>query len=230
MTEQVYNPFEDKDVRLPVYKKDGKNLVLPAFISGVRFVDITSKQNESLTLAELEFEVHESADKIKEPIQLFHENDEGRYDYRKPAEETVPASTFVGQRIKAGRNSKIWRNNTKASGRMNRIFLDTLRTIGVDIKTKKIEHEGKKIDAPVIPDLSEELLLGLPVFIWLDEERFTDRNGRNVVFTSVGKYVKIDGIPRVEVLENTLDDNAPAKSTAPKADDPFDGMDEDLPF
>ena len=229
MAEQVYNPFEDKDVRLPVYKKNGKNLVLPAFISGVKLIDITSKQGEHLMLADLEFEIHESASKIKE-IELFNETDEGKYNYRSPSGEVVSGDVFIGQRIKAGRNSKVWRNHTKVSGRMNRIFLDTLKALGVEIKTKKIEHEGKKIDAPVIPELTEDLLLGLPVFIWLDEESFTAKDGRNVSFTAVGKFVKIDGVERVETLENTLDENAPAASTAPKADDPFDGLDSDLPF
>jgi len=229
MSELVYNPFEDKDVRLPIYKKDGKNLVLPAFICGVRIREVTSKQNESLSIVEFEFEIHESAKKVQ-PITLFKEDDEGKYNYRLPIDETVPGSTFVGQRIKSGDRTKVWRNNTKASGRMNRMYLETLKALGVEIKTKKIEHEGKKIDAPVIPDVSEELFLGLPLFIWLDEESFTNKQGRNISFTAAGKYVKIDGMPRVEVLENSLSDNtasAPAQEKATVFDDIDDS---DLPF
>ena len=229
MSEVLYNPLEDEDVRLPIYKKNGKNTVFPAFICGVDVKQVTSKAGESLEITELEFEIHESAEKM-EPVTVYEENEDGKYDYRRPKEE-IPATTFVGIRIKAGSNGKMWKNLTKGSGRTNRMLIDSLKAIGVELKTKKVETNGKKVDALVIPELTEELLLGLPVFAWLDEESFTGRDGKNVSYTAVNKYVKIDGIERVTVLENTLLANNKGNKSKPKSDDdPFSDMDDDLPF
>jgi len=225
MSEVIYNPFEDTDVNLPVYKKDGKNLILPAFICGVKATEITSKAGEDLVVAELEFEIHDSAEKVE--VQVFNEDEEGRYNYRSPS-EVVNGSLFVGKRIKSGNRGKLWKNLTKGSGRMNRILLENLKSLGIEPKTKKIEHEGKKIDAPVIPDLTPDLLLGLPVFIYLDEESFTGRDGKNVTYTCVNKYVKMDA-ERVNVLENSYSETSSGKPKK-KEDDPFSDIEDDLPF
>jgi len=228
MSEVLYNPLEDEDVRLPIYKKNGKNMVFPAFISGVKLINVTSKAGEDLQICELEFEIHESAEKM-EPVTIFEETEDNKYDYRRPKEE-VPATTFVGGRVKTGNNGKLWKNLTKGSGRMNRILIESLKALGVDIKTKKVETDKKKVDAVVIPELTEELFLGLPVFIWLDEESFTAKDGRNVSYAAVNKYVKIDGVDRTTVLENTLAVSNNGKAPAKKQDDPFADMDDDLPF
>lgn len=228
MSEVLYNPLEDDDVKLPVYKKNGKNNVFPAFISGMKTTEIQSKKSgEDMLICELEFEIHESANKM-EPVTIFEEDEDGRYDYRRPKEE-VPATTFVGERIKSGNNGKLWKNLTKGSGRMNRILIENLKTLGVELKTKKVESDGKKVDALVIPDLTEDLLLGLPAFIWLDQESFTAKDGRNVSYTAVNKFVKMDNHDRVTVLENSLLQPA-GKPSAKKEDDPFADIDDDLPF
>lgn len=229
MSEVLYNPLEDDDVRLPIYKKNGKNSIFPAFICGVKTTQVTSKAGEDLLIGELEFEIHESAEKM-DPVTIFEETEDGKYDYRRPKEE-VPATTFIGVRVKSGNGGKLWKNLTKGSGRMNRMLIDSLKALGVELKTKKVETDGKKVDALVIPDLTEEVLLGLPVFIYLDEESFTGRDGKNVSYTAVNKYIKIDGIERVTVLENTLTSKGGKGTTKPKdEDDPFGDMDDDLPF
>jgi hypothetical protein len=230
MSEVLYNPLEDDDVRIPIYQKNGKNMIFPAFICGVKPKSVQSKNGEDLIVCELEFEIHESAEKMS-PVTIYEETEDGKYDYRRPKEE-VPATTFTGQRIKAGQKSKLWKNETKGSGRMNRMLIDSLKVIGIDVKTKKVETDGKKVDAIVIPELTEELLIGLPVWIWLDEESFTGRDGKNVTYTAVGKYAKIDGIERVTVLENSLKEVAGAGKSDKKLkdDDPFSDIDDDLPF
>ena len=225
MPELVYNPLEDNDITLPLYKKDGKPLILPAFICGVKTIDITSRNDEDLLLAELEFEIHESAEKVE--VQTFHENEDNVYDYRRP-KDVVRGDVFVGTRIKSGDTAKIWMNKSKPSGKMNRIYLQELKAIGVEIKTKKIEHEGKKIDAPIIPELSDDLLLGLPVFIYLGETSFKAKDGRQVTYPAVQKYIAIAGMPRVDVLQNSFDEAK--RSPRSKEADPFGDMDDDLPF
>lgn len=228
--QMIYNPFEDTDVRLPVYKRNGKNLILPMFICGVKLVEITSRNNEDLVLADLEFEIHPIAAEKMEPIDTFHEDEDGNYNYRAPKEETANPALFVGQRVKAGQKAKLWKNLSKASGRMNRILLEQLKALGIEIKTVKIEHDKKKIDAPVIPDLTEDLLMGLPVFGWLDQESFTDsRSGKNVTTVRVNKIVKMDNVERTVVIENSLDEKKKSTKSAPKdQDDPFG--DDDIPF
>lgn len=226
--EVIYNPLEDTDVNLPIYKKDGKNLIMPAFICGVRTKDITSRAGDELKLVELEFEIHESAEKIE--VQIYHENEEGNYNYRAP-KETVNGSTFIGFRVKSSGRGNLWKNLTKGSGKMNRILLESLKSIGIEIKTKKIKHDGKDIQAPIIPELNEELLLGYPVFIWLDEESFTGKNGKNVSYTCVTKYAKMDNAEKVTVLENSFNEsNKTSGSSSKKDDDPFGDIDDDLPF
>lgn len=231
MSEVLYNPLDDKDIKLPVYKKDGKNLVMPAFICGVRTKEVNSKSNEALMIVEFDFEIHESAEKMQ-PVTIFEENEDNDYDYRRPKEE-VPATDFVGIRVKAGNKGKMWKNLTKGSGRMNRILIDNLKALGIDLKTKKVETEdGKKVDAQVIPDLNAELFLGLPVFIWLDQESFTGKDGNNVTYTAVNKFVKAD-LERVTVLENTMLKTASkggGKAEEKDKNDPFADMDDDLPF
>lgn len=228
MSEVLYNPLEDTDVKLPIYKKNGKNTVFPAFICGMTTKDVVSKAGEDLVICELEFEIHESAEKM-EPVTIFEETDDNKYDYRRPKDE-VPATSFIGVRVKAGSNGKLWKNLTKGSGRMNRILIESLKSLGVEMKTKKVETDNKKVDALVIPELTEDLLLGLPVFIWIDEESFTARDGKNVSFAAVNKYVKMDGVEKVTVLENTMLSNTGKSSPSVKEDDPFADIDDDLPF
>jgi len=233
MSETIYNPLEDNDVRMPVFKRDGKNLVVPAFICGVKTKELTSKQNESLSLTELEFEVDATIEKLGK-VTVFHEDEDGNYNYRaaKTDEESVPATTFIGQRFKGGKRVNLWKNNTKGSGKMNRLLLDSLRALGVEIKTKKIEHEGKKIEAPIVPNPNAEMLLGTPVFVWLDQESFTNKNGQNVTYTCINKVVKRDGADKVVVLANTLTDSTTNNASAlPKEQSsPFGDVDDDLPF
>ena len=230
MSEVLYNPLEDNDVKLPIYKKDGKNMVFPAFISGVRTTDITAKKSgEDMTIVEFEFEISEATKKMQ-PVTVYEETEDGQYDYRRPKKEEVPAESFIGFRIKTGNNGKLWKNRTKGSGGMNRRLVDSLKVLGVKLSTKKVETDGKKVDAIVIPDLTEDLFLGLPVFIWLDQESYTGRDGKNVTYTAVNKYVSIDKEERVTVLENTLTTKGGSAPSVKKEDDPFADMDDDLPF
>lgn len=231
MSDLVYNPLEDTDITIPVYNSMGKNLVIPVFICGVKIKNITSRSNESLTLAELEFEVHSSIEKLG-TVQLFHEDENGQYNYRAPA-NSVDAKVFVGKRIKSGKRVNLWRNNTKGSGKMNKILIETFQTMGIDIKTKKIEHDGKKIDAPIIPNISEQELLGMPLFAWLDQESYTNKAGNLVVYSCINKVVKCEAFEKLDVLQNTLVDttnNAAATGKDNPGSDPFGDLDSDLPF
>ena len=224
----IYNPLEDDDVKLPVYKKNGKNLVLPAFISGVKVKDVHSqRKNEDMQIITLQFEVHESAEKVE--VQIYQEDENGDYNYQAP-KEVVSGGAFVGERIKTADKGNIWKNLSKGSGRMNRILLESLKSLGVKIPTKKIKHDGKEIEVDVIPDLEPDLFLGIPCFVWLDTNSFTGNDGKNVTYTCISKYVKMDNVDRVEVLENTLESNNAAPSKTSDEQSPFDDMDDDLPF
>lgn len=232
MLELLYNPFDDKDVTVPAYKKDGKRLVVPTFISGMKRKEITSRNNESLVLVELEFEIHKSVEKLGN-VTVFEEDENNRYNYRapKPDEEAIDASILEGKRIKGGRRVNLWQNKTKASGKMNRIYIETLKSFGIELEEKEVKQGGKKIKTIVVPEPTEELLLGLPLFAWLGEDGFTTKSGEEIRYTAVDKVHKIEGQERIEVLENSLSES-PKKNS--KADsDPFgDDIDddEDLPF
>lgn len=229
--ELVYNPFEDKDVRLPVYKLDGKNLVLPFFICGMRTNEITArKTGDSLSVTTIELEVHESVEKLG-TITIFNEDEEGRYIYNRGAvDKEVPASVFAGTKVKGGDRIKLWKNNSRGSSRTNKILISNLKQMGVNLETRKVKHEGKNVEVEVIPEITEDLLLGLPVFGWLDEESFTTDDGRNISYTAVNKIVKMD-VDKVDVMENSLKAKQTGNSPAPKDEnDPFSDMDDDLPF
>lgn len=231
MSEQVYNPFEDNDIILPAYKKDGSNLVLPFFICGVKIKDVTSNRTgDNLQVIELAFEVDERGTKKMDPISIFYEDEEGRYMYNGKVKEEVPADTFAGKRVKGGKRVTLWRNLSRSSNRTNRNYLDILGQMGIEIKHKKVKYEGKNVEMPIIPEPSVELFLGVPVFGWMDEESFTDRNGNHIRYNVVNKVVKIENMDRVEVLENSLSDNNQQSSPSSKEDDPFGDMDDDLPF
>lgn len=227
--ELIYNPLEDTDKNLPIYKKDGKNLIVPMFICGVKIKDVTAnKSGDNLRLAELQFEVHESAEKME--IDIFPEDEDGNYNYRAQPVETVNGSVFVGTRIKGGNKATLWKNKTKGSGRTNKYLLQSLKNLGIEIKTKKVETNGKKINAEIIPELTEDLLLGKPVFGWLDQESFTSSSGNNVTYTAVNKYTKMENADDVTVMENSLKETNTGGSTSKAEDDPFGDMDDDLPF
>lgn len=227
--ELVYNPLEDTDKPIPVYKNNGKNLIIPVFICGVKLIDITSKKGEKLKLADFEFEVHESAEKVE--IDIFPEDEDGNYVYTADPIEKVSGSIFVGKRFQAGNNAKVWKNMTKGSGRMNKILLQNLREMGIEIEKKEIKHDGKKIKVDVIPEFTEDLFLGLPLFGWMSTESYTNRNGDNVSYKCINKVIKIDGADKLEVMENTLNaNNSGGGTSSKKEDDPFGDLDDDLPF
>lgn len=230
--ELLYNPFEDKDVAVPAYKKNGKRLVVPTFVSGMKIKEITSRNGESLVLVELEFEIHKTIEKLG-TVTVFEEDENNRYNYRapKPDEEAIDASILEGKRIKSGKRVSLWQNKTKASGKMNRIYIETLKSFGIELEEKEVKQNGKKIKTVVVPEPTEELLLGIPLFAWLGEDGFTTKNGDEVRYTAVDKVQRIPDQERIEVIENSMKQSEKGGSkieSDPFGDDIDD--DEDLPF
>lgn len=229
MSKQYYIPQKDNDISLPAFRADGKPLILPAFICGVRIQDITSKKSgELMQKVEFEFEIHNIASKIKD-ITIFKEDENGNLDYSQPA-GTVDGSVFVGKRIKGG---ELWRNLTKSSGKMNRILISSLPNYGIKLQEEEVEIDGQKYKATVIPDLTEELFLGKAVFIQLGIESYVSKRGNNVQLTKVKNVISNLGKFEDEiVVSNSLKEESTTNSKS--LDDKFSeiaDIDEDsIPF
>lgn len=232
MSKQYYIAEKDNDVSLPALTKEGKALVLPLFIVGVAITNHESKAKEHLQKVSFEFEVHESIKESKvQEIDIFHEDENGNYDYSK-YKESVPSSSFIGKRVKG---ADLWRNLTKHSGKMNRILLSDLPSYGIEVETEEVEIDGQKFTSKVIPDLTPEMFLGKAVFGFLGIESYTSKRGNLVSLVKVKKVVSTNGkIEDQVVIGNSLDkDDVPVKSAATEnANSQFsDIVDEDeLPF
>lgn len=226
---QVYNPYEDNDVRLPAFKADGKPLVVPAHIVGVQTKEITNRNNEENQIVDFELEVSSQIEKLGE-IDIFEENDSGQYIYNKPKEKR-DASIFEGTRIRTFGGATFWRNLSKASGRQNRMFLENLKKIGVEPETEELEYQGKKVKGEKIPDTEEyeSLFLGLPVFAFLGIDSFESNDGGLVKLVKANKMVKNENGQKRKVQENSL---AKQGSSQSPDDDPFgdDESDDEIPF
>lgn len=228
MSKQYYIPEQDNDIALPALREDGKPLILPAFICGVKIEEFTSKQQEKLQKISFEFEIHNSIENIKD-ITVFKEDENGNIDYSSPS-GTVNASVFKKRRIKGG---ELWKNLTKSSGKMNRIFTSSLPNYGIKIEEEEIEIDGQKMKALVIPDLTEEMFLGKGVFIKLGVESYTSKRGNLVQLTKVKSVISnLNKFEDEIVITNSLKEQKQNNSTtAQKVFEDVEEFDEDsLPF
>lgn len=231
MAKQVYNPFKDKDIKTPIFKEDGKPLILPAHIVGIEAKEIHSKRTgDDLEVINFLFEVSSQVEKLPD-IPIYPEDEDGNYIYGKEPTEYKEASLLEGKKFRSSNSATFWRNLTKGSGGMNRNYIKSCKSIGFDVDQDQEEFDGKKVTVDIIPDPTEDesKFLGLPVFIVLGQDSFKTKDGVTIYSTKAVRLIKNENGKKRKV-ENELADNNESGGTSATSgggdDDPFG----DIPF
>jgi|GEM_PF-6367920 len=227
MSKQVYNPFEDTDIKTPVFKEDGKPLILPAHIVGIEVKEIHSKKTgDDMQVINFLYEVSSQVEKIGD-IPIFPEDEEGNYIYDKAPTEHKPATLLEEKKFRSSGSATMWRNLSKGSGGMNRNYIKGCKALGVEVKQEKIDYDGKKVSVDVIPEPTEENFLGLPVFIVLGIDSWKNNRGVVINSTKAVRSIQNENGDKKQVLENQLSSDTSSNGSAPSGggeEDPFDSI------